>query len=126
MVLDSRGQLLCSTVSDKHDVVVYDLDGKLLDTWKHGLTEPHGLTKSGEGSDQTLWLTVSVTGEVLHLDLDITLIGRLKPPPEESLGGKHYKPTETTVVDNGDVRSSSPRAGGTTMARWRYSTGTGR
>ncbi len=103
MVLDSRGRLLCSSVSSKHNVMVYNKDGKLLDTWQLNLPEPHGLTKSGDREDQTLWLTDSIAGRVINLDLNGRILRELDRPPESALLGSAYKPTETTVADNGDI-----------------------
>ncbi len=98
MVLDSRGRLLCSSVSRNHDVLVYNKDGKLLTDWRLGLTEPHGLSLAGEGNDQTFWITDSEGGRVLNLDLDGRIIRELAPPREHP-----FKPTETTITPNGDI-----------------------
>ena len=103
MVLDSRGRLVCSSVSNEHDVLVYNKDGKLLDAWAHGLPEPHGLSIAGEGDDQTFWLTDVTDGRVVNLDLQGRIIRGLDAPPADLLDGKPYKPTETTVADNGDI-----------------------
>lgn len=103
MVMDSRGRLVCSSVSLGHDVLVYNKDGKLLDAWKHDLPEPHGLTRAGEGKDQTLWITDTKTGAVVNLDLDGRILRELDRPPKDILKGKPYKPTETTVTTDGDI-----------------------
>lgn len=103
MVLDSRGRLLCSAVAAEYNMLVYNKDGKLLDSWNHELPEAHGLSKAGEKADQTLWLTDSVAGRVINLDLDGRVIRELDPPPGELLGGKAFKPTETTVTEDGDI-----------------------
>ncbi|MCP9237777.1 6-bladed beta-propeller [Lewinella sp. JB7] len=103
MVMDSRGRLICSSVSLGHDVLVYSKDGKLLDAWKHDLPEPHGMTLAGEGEDQTFWITDTITGAVVNLDLAGRVIRQLDPPPKDLLAGKPYKPTETTVTTDGDI-----------------------
>ncbi len=103
MVLDSRKRLVCSTVSPKFDVLAYNKDGKLLDSWKLNLKEPHGLTKAGEGSDQTFWITDSADGRVLNLDLDGRIIRELKVPEDQIPKGGNFKPTETAVAENGDI-----------------------
>lgn len=103
MILDSRGRLVCSSVAGGHDTLVYNKDGKLLDAWDHGLPEPHGLTKAGEGESQTLWITDATDGRVVNLDLDGRVIRELQKPDEQYLDGKMYKPTETTVLDNGEI-----------------------
>ena len=103
MVLDARGRLACSVVSDRADVLLFDKDGRVVDTIDHGLPEPHGLTLAGEGSDQTYWLTDSVAGRVVNLDLDGRIIRELKVPKDQLPPDKTFKPTETTVAANGDV-----------------------
>lgn len=103
MVLDSRDRLVCSTVGKKSNLLVYNRDGKLLDNWRLGLTEPHGLSKAGEGSAQTLWLTDSAEGRVLNLDLNGRVIRELKIPADQIPAGKYFRPTETTVTANGDI-----------------------
>ena len=102
MVLDSRGRLVVSTVSPRHDVMVYNKDGKLLKSWQLGLTEPHGLTRAGEGSDQTFWIT-DTAGRVLNLDLEGRVIRELDAPTDHVGEGQSFKPTETTVARNGDI-----------------------
>ena len=103
MVVDSRDRLVCSSVSSKHDTLVYSKDGKILHAWQHDLPEPHGLSTAGQGSDQTLWLTDVTDGRVVNLDLDGRLIRELDRPPAEHLGDRAYKPTETTVTPAGDI-----------------------
>ena len=103
MVEDSRGRLVCSTVSENFDALVYDKDGKMLASFNHNLVEPHGLTKVGEGSDQTFWMTDPESGRVVNLDLDGRLIQELDIPQGEIPEGQQYKPTETAVAANGDV-----------------------
>ena len=103
MVQDTRGRLVCSTVSEHFDVVAYNKEGKLLTSFKHGLVEPHGLTAAGERSDQTLWLTDPESGRVLNLDLDGRLLRELKVPADQIPEGQFFKPTETAVARNGDI-----------------------
>ena len=103
MVLDSRGRLACSVVSDRADILLFDRDGRVVDTIHHDLPEPHGLTLAGEGSDQTYWLTDSAAGRVINLNLDGRIIRELKVPADEVPAGSNFRPTETTVAANGDV-----------------------
>ncbi|MEM6769398.1 MAG: 6-bladed beta-propeller [Bacteroidota bacterium] len=102
MVLDARDRLVCSTVSDKFDMLAYNKGGKVVDSWKLGLVEAHGFTKAGEGSDQTFWIT-DTAGRVLNVDLDGRIIRELNTPTEHIPEGQAYKPTETAVAANGDI-----------------------
>lgn len=103
MVLDSRERLVCSTVAPGFDALLYSKDGKMLDGWRHGMTEPHGLSLAGEGEDQTYWITDSADGRVLNLDLDGRLIRELTVPADQIPAGQSFKPTETAVAANGDI-----------------------
>ncbi|NJC25197.1 NHL repeat-containing protein [Neolewinella antarctica] len=103
MVLDARGRLACTVVSDKCDLLLYNKDGKVVDTINHNVKEPHGLTLAGEGSDQTFWVTDSAGGRVINLDLDGRLVRELSAPAEEIPTGKAFRPTETTVTERGDI-----------------------
>jgi peptidylamidoglycolate lyase len=103
MVLDSRDRLVCSTVSKDFNVLAYNKDGKLLDSWQLNLTEPHGFSKAGEGSDQTFWITDSADGRVLNIDLDGRVIRELEVPADQIPEGQQFKPTETAVASNGDI-----------------------
>lgn len=103
MVLDSRKRLVCSTVAKDFNVLAYNKDGKLLDSWQLNLTEPHGLSKAGEGSDQTFWITDSADGRVINLDLNGRIIRELKVPEDQIPTGKAFKPTETAIASNGDI-----------------------
>lgn len=103
MVTDDRGRLLCSTVSQHFNVLAYNKDGKLQDSWQLNLTEPHGLSIAGEGKAQTIWLTDSAEGRVINLDLDGRVIRELMVPEDQIPEGKQFKPTETAVAANGDI-----------------------
>jgi len=103
MVTDARGRLLCSTVSEHFNLLAYNKDGKLQDSWQLNLTEPHGLSKSGEGKAQTVWITDSADGRVINLDLDGRVIRELHVPADQIPEGESFKPTETAVSANGDI-----------------------
>lgn len=103
MVIDSKKRLLCSTVSDKFNVLAYNKDGKLLDSWQLNLKEPHGFSKAGEGSSQTFWITDSEDGRVLNLDPNGRIIRELSIPEDQIPEGKSFKPTETAIAANGDI-----------------------
>lgn len=103
MVLDDKKRLMCSTVAKNFNVLAYNKDGKFINSWQLNLTEPHGFSKAGEGSDQTFWITDSEDGRVLNLDPDCRIIRELSVPPDLIPKGKKFKPTETAVASNGDI-----------------------
>ena len=93
---------MCSTVAKGFNVLAYNRDGKLIKTWQLNLTEPHGFSKAGEGSDQNFWITDSEDGRVLNIVPDCRIIRELFVPKDQIPGGKKFKPTETAVASNGD------------------------
>ncbi len=103
MVEDSRGRLFLLNTHRKNNVLIYDKDGNVRDAWTLGLPEAHGLTISGEGRDQTLWITCSASGRVLHTDLAGRVIRELALPPEVLPEGTAFKPTETAVAPDGSI-----------------------
>lgn len=103
MVTDARDRLLCSVVSKNFNLLAYNKDGKLQNSWQLNMTEPHGLSKAGEGKAQTIWVTDSADGRVVNLDLDGRIIRELNVPQDQIPEGKQFKPTETAVSANGHI-----------------------
>ena len=103
-MIHDEGLLHCSVVSPKADLLTYGRDGKLRSSFRFGLTEPHGLTVAGQGSDRTFWITDSSTnGRVVNFDPNGRIIRELAVPPDEIPTGKAFQPTETTVTPTGDI-----------------------
>jgi sugar lactone lactonase YvrE len=103
MVMDSQGRLLCSMVGRRANVLIYSKYGRLQDSWRLNLSEPHGLSKAGEGKAQTFLITDSAAGRVLHLAPDGRLIRELSVPADQIPHGKSFRPTETAMAANGDI-----------------------
>ncbi|MEM7575015.1 MAG: 6-bladed beta-propeller [Bacteroidota bacterium] len=103
MVMDHQGRLILLTTDRRNNILVYNKDGKVTNSWTHDLPEAHGLTIAGEGSDQSLWITDCTAGRVLNVSLDGRIIRELVLPSGIIPADKEYKPTETAISPNGDI-----------------------
>lgn len=103
MVMDSLGRLILLTTERKNNILIFNKDGKVIDSWTLNLPEPHGLTIAGEGSDQSLWITDVTVARVINCTLDGRIIRELELPTGIIPADKSYKPTETTIAPNGDI-----------------------
>ncbi len=105
MVLDSRGRILMTTTgADNNNVLVYDKSGKVLESWGTEFPGAHGLSITGEGSDQFLFITDPDSHKVSKTTMDGKILMTLGRPEEVSgyTSNDQFKPTETAILPNGD------------------------
>ena len=57
MVMDKKGRLIMTTTHVKNNILIYNKDGKVLDSWTGDWPAAHGLTISEEGGDEYLYIT---------------------------------------------------------------------
>lgn len=105
MVQDSKGRIVLLTNHTKNNVIVYDKSGKLLETWGTDYPGAHGLTLVKENGTDFLLITDYERHQIIKTTIDGKVIFTIDFPLET---GKYtskdqFKPTETTVVDNGDI-----------------------
>jgi len=104
MVQDSKGRIVLLTNHIKNNLIIYDKSGKLLETWGTEYPGAHGLTLVKENGTDFLLITDYERHQVIKTTIDGKVVFTLDFP----LGtGKYktkeaYKPTETTVTENGD------------------------
>lgn len=106
MVEDSRGRLFLLTDETKNNVLIYDKSGKLLGSWGNSYPGAHGLTISGEGSDQFLLIADNKRNQVVKTDLEGNVIFKIDYPKEtgQYQFPSQFIPTETAVDPrNGDI-----------------------
>jgi outer membrane protein assembly factor BamB len=105
MVMDARGRLIMITDEIKNNIIIYDRSGKLISTWGNEFPGGHGLTLSGEGTDQVLFICDPETGRVVKTTLDGKILLELAHPRSinEYESSWNYKPTETAIGPNGDI-----------------------
>lgn len=106
MVLDSKGRILMTTTGENNNnVLIYDRSGKVLDSWGRDFPGAHGLTITGEGSEQFLFITDPITHRVFKTTLDGRVLMKFERPREVSgySTDDQFKPTETAIGPNGDI-----------------------
>lgn len=106
MVLDSKGRILMTTTGENnHNIIVYDRSGKVLDSWGTKFPGAHGLSITGEGNDQYLFITDPDSHKVWKTTMDGRILHTFERPRE--VGGyasdDQFKPTETAIMPNGDI-----------------------
>jgi len=103
MVMDSNERLILTTTEPRNNILIFNKDGKILESWTLGLSGTHGLTLVGEGSAQSLWLTDTKTGRVINCTLDGRIIRELELPSGILPSQQLFHPSETAVGPYGDI-----------------------
>lgn len=106
IVMDSQGRLILLTNETRNNVLIYNKDGKLLNSWGADYPGAHGLTLSQEGIDEFLFISDTIRHQVYKTTLDGRVLMTLNYPAESGLykSAKEFKPTETAVNPaNGDI-----------------------
>ncbi|MFH6604551.1 6-bladed beta-propeller [Maribacter algicola] len=106
MAMDHKGRIFMTTTgANNNNVLIYDKSGKVLDSWGTEFPGAHGLTITGEGSDQSLFITDPETHKVTKTTLDGRVLMTLERPKEVSGYEKddQFLPTETAIMPNGDI-----------------------
>jgi hypothetical protein len=105
MVIDQKGRLILLTDEVKNNIIIYDLSGKLLDTWGESFPGGHGLTLAQEGNDEYLFITDTKLGKVFKTTLDGRVVLEIGNPNTIGVytADQAFKPTETAIGPNGDI-----------------------
>jgi len=106
MVLDSKGRIFMTTTGqNNNNIIIYDKSGKVLDSWGRNFPGAHGLTITGEGNEQFLFITDPETHKVFKTTLDGRVLMTFNRPREvnEYTDDAQFKPTETAIGLNGDI-----------------------
>ncbi len=105
MVQSADGRLFLVTNHKQNNVIIFDVDGNVLNAWTLGYSAGHGLTLHRE-SDGTeyLYLTDN-TGHVVKTTLDGKVVLDLPHPAKcgAYTEKEAYNPTETAIGPNGDI-----------------------
>lgn len=104
MVQDSKGRLILLTDHVKNNVIIYNADGKVLQTWTQNWIGAHGLTLAKENDEEFLFITDSEQNQVYKCTMDGQILMTLNAPFDTGLYQEktEYKPTEVAVAPNGD------------------------
>ncbi len=103
--MDTKGRLIMTTDEPRNNIIIYDKSGKLLISWTLDLASAHGLTLFDEGDQEVLYITDPNPGKVIKTTTDGKVLLILPSPQEIGIYSEsdNYKPTETTIADNGDI-----------------------
>jgi len=105
MVQDSRGRILLLTNETKNNVLIYNKNGKLLDTWGTEYPGAHGFTLFNENGEDVLFICDNNRHQVIKTTIDGKVLMVLDYPVETGMYSKpeEYVPTETAIAPNGDI-----------------------
>lgn len=105
MVQDSKGRILLLTNETKNNVLIYDKNGKLLNTWGSEYPGAHGLTLFNENGQDVLFICDNNLHRVIKTTIDGKVLMTLDYPIETGQYTKpeEYVPTETAIAPNGDI-----------------------
>lgn len=104
MVMDSQKRLYMITDEAKNNILVYDKDGKLLNSWGTTYPRGHGLSIWDAGGEEFLFITDN-GGQVVKTTLDGQEVMNIPNPKDIGVykEDENYVPTETAVGPNGDI-----------------------
>lgn len=105
MVQDAKGRILLLTNHLDNNVLIFDQNGKLLDSWGNVYPGAHGLTLKNEGGTDYLYITDTELHEVVKTTLDGKVVLRIENPRLKDAQGndRPFLPTETAIAENGDI-----------------------
>lgn len=105
MVYTKEGNIVLLTNEVKNNIIVYNKDGKLINSWGNAYPGAHGLTLNDEGGEEFLYITDTKRHEVIKTDLNGKEVMILSYPRASSRYSKQdeYLPTETAIASNGDI-----------------------
>lgn len=105
MAISSNGLIYLLTNDTKNNILVFNKDGHVVNSWGHEYPGAHGLTLHNENGTEFLYITDTVRHEVYKTDLQGRLLMTIGFPKETNLYARAeaFIPTETAIADNGDI-----------------------
>jgi peptidylamidoglycolate lyase len=105
MVQDKRGRILLLTNETHNNVLIYDTNGQLKDSWGHDFPGGHGLTLHDENGAEFLYITDIVRHQVYKTTMDGNVLLTIDAPLDAGIykEQKEFVPTETAIDANGDI-----------------------
>jgi hypothetical protein len=105
MVQDRQGRILLLTNETHNNILIYDTDGHLMDSWGHDFPGGHGLTLHDENGTEFLYITDIVRHQVYKTTLDGKILLTIDAPLDAGIykEQKEFVPTETAIDANGDI-----------------------
>jgi len=105
MVQDKKGRILLLTNETHNNILIYDTNGQLMDSWGHDFPGAHGLTLHDENGTEFLYITDTVKHQVYKTTMDGKILLTIDAPLNAGIykEAKEFVPTETTIDANGDI-----------------------
>lgn len=105
MVQDKKGRILLLTDETRNNVLIYDKNGKILDSWGKEYPGAHGFTLFNENGEDVLFICDNNRHQVIKTTIDGRVLMTLDYPKETGVYAKaeEYVPTETAIAPNGDI-----------------------
>lgn len=105
MVQDRQGRILLLTNETHNNILIYDTDGQLKDSWGHEFPGGHGLTLHDENGTEFLYITDIVRHQVYKTTMDGRVLLTIDAPLDAGIykEQKEFVPTETAIDANGDI-----------------------
>lgn len=105
MVQDKKGRILLLTNETHNNVLIYNSNGQLMDSWGHDFPGAHGLTLHDENGTEFLYITDTVRHQVYKTTLDGKVLLSIDTPLDAGIYKdiKEFVPTETAIDENGDI-----------------------
>lgn len=105
MVFDKSGRIFMTTDDTRNNILIFNKDGVVLDTWGHDYPGAHGLTYHDENGAEMLFIADYERHQVIKTTLNGDVVRTFEWPADS---GKYkdqseFRPTETAVAPNGDV-----------------------
>ena len=98
--IDSKGRVYATAGKGEKGVLVFDADGKVVDSWGGGFVDKHGLRVI----DDKVWVTDRERHIVMQFTLDGKLVRTLGTDGRSGLGDSEFnKPSDVAIAPNGDI-----------------------
>jgi DNA-binding beta-propeller fold protein YncE len=110
--IDSKGKVYATAGAGDEGVVVFNKNGKIVDTWGKGFKSKHGLRVF----DDKVWVTDRERQVVMEFTLDGKLLRTLGTEGKSGLGRNEFnKPSDMAIGPNGDIYVSDGYANSRVM-----------
>ncbi len=98
--IDSKGRVYATAGWGEKGVLVFNADGKVVDSWGKGFVDKHGLRVI----DDKVWVTDRERHIVMQFTLDGKLVRTLGTDGRSGLGENEFnKPSDVAIAPNGDI-----------------------
>ena len=110
--IDSKGRVYATAGKGKKGVLVFDAEGKVVDSWGEGFVDKHGLRVI----DDKVWVTDRERQVVMEFTLGGKLLRTLGTEGKSGLGENEFnKPSDVAIGAGGDIYISDGYANSRVM-----------